>query len=94
MYQYFLLTLIDNVEAKLVLGIVTVEEESGLVGGAEQRAWHHWAAEPINHCSRFQTSTAHLQIVVYRLCREVQKLQVDPWNNKIWLCIVVLFLTA
>lgn len=78
MYQHFLLTLIGNVEARLVLGIVTVEEESGLMGGAEQRAWHHWATEPINHCPCFQTSTPHLQIVMDRLCREVQKLQVDP----------------
>lgn len=78
MCQHFRLTLIDNVEARFVLGIVTVEEESGLMGGAEQRAWNHWATEPINHCSRFQASTPHLQIVVDRLCREVQKLQVDP----------------
>lgn len=68
MLWQILLTLIYNVEARLVLGIVTVEEESGLMGGAEQRAWHHWATEPINHCPRFQTSTSHLQIVVDRLC--------------------------
>lgn len=78
MHQRFPLTLIDNVEARLVLGIVTVEEQSGLVGGAEQRAWHRWATEPVNHCSRLQASTPHLQIVVDRLSREVQKLQVDP----------------
>lgn len=73
-----LLTLIDNVKAGLVLGVVTVEEESGLMGGAEQRAWHHWAAEPINHRPRFQVPTPHFQVVVDRLCGEVQELQVDP----------------
>lgn len=79
----FLLTLIDNVEAGLVLGVVTMEEECGLMGGAEQRAWHHWAAEPINHRSHFQAPTPHLQVVVDGLCGEVQKLQVDPWKEEI-----------
>lgn len=66
--QSLLLTLIDNVEARLVLGVVAVEEESGLVCGAKERVWHHGAAEPINHCSRLQAPTAHLQIVMNRLC--------------------------
>ena len=73
-----LLTLVDNVEAWLVLGVVAVEEESGLVGGAEEGVWHHGATEPINHCSCLKAPTAHLQIVMDRLCGEVQELQMDP----------------
>lgn len=65
-------------EARLVLGIVTMEEESCLMRGAEERVGHHWAAEPINYCSRLKAATAHLQIVMNRLCWEVQKLQMDP----------------
>lgn len=55
-----ILTLVDNVEARLVLGVVTVEEESGLVGGAKERVRHHGATEPINHCSCVQAPAAHL----------------------------------
>lgn len=73
-----LLTLVDNVEARLVLGVVAVEEESGLVGGAKERVGHHGATEPINHCSCLQAPTAHLQIVMDRFCGEVQKLKMDP----------------
>lgn len=65
-------------ETRLVLGIVTVEEESGLVGGAEERIGYQRATEPINHCSCLQGPTAHLQIVMNGLCGEVQKLQMDP----------------
>lgn len=65
-------------EARLVLGVVTVEEESGLMGSAEERVWHHRTTEPINHCSCLQAPTAYFQIVMNRLCGEVQKLQMDP----------------
>lgn len=64
-------------EARLVLGVVAVEEQSGLMCGTEERVWHHRATEAINHCSCLQAPTAHLQIVMNRLCGEVQKLQVD-----------------
>lgn len=68
MDEAFLLTLIDNVETWLVLGVITMEEESGLMGGAEQRAWYRRATEPVNHCSRFQAPAPHLQVVMDRLC--------------------------
>lgn len=67
-------------EARLVLRVVAVEEQGGLVSGAEQGVGHRRAAEPINYCPRLQATTAHLQIVVDRLRGEVQELQVDPWK--------------
>lgn len=76
--QSLLLTLIDNVKASFVLGVVAVEEECGLVCGAKKRVRNHGAAEAINHCSRLQAPTPHFQIVMHRLCGEVQKLQMDP----------------
>lgn len=72
------LTLVHNMEARLVLRVVTVEEQSGFVGGAEEGVGHHGAAKAINHTSCLQTPTAHLQVVMNRLCGEVQKLQMDP----------------
>lgn len=65
-------------EAGLVLGVVTMEEESSLVGGAEKRVGQCGAAKPINHCSCLEAPTADLQIVMNRLCGEVQELEMDP----------------
>lgn len=76
--QTLLLTLIDNVKASFVLGVVAVEEECGLMRGAKKRVRNHRAAEAINHCSCLQAPTPHFQIVMHRLRREVQKLQMDP----------------
>ncbi len=53
-------TLICDVEPWFVLWIVTVEEEAGLVGGAEQRLGDEWTAEPVNDRARLQRSTADL----------------------------------
>lgn len=51
-------------EARFVLRVVAVEEQSGLVGSAKEGVGHRGAAEPINHASCFQSPTAHLQIVM------------------------------
>lgn len=67
----FFLTLVDDVEAGFVLGVVAVEEESGLMGGAKEGVRHHRATEPIYHCSSLQTPTAHLQVIMNGLCWEV-----------------------
>ena len=77
-YQSLVLTLIDDVKTRLVLGIVTVEEQSCLMRGAEERVGDHWAAESINYFRRLMAATAHLQIVMNRFCWEVKKLQMDP----------------
>lgn len=53
-------TLICDVEPWLVLWIVAVEEEAGLVGGAEQRLGDEWTAEPVDDRARLQRSTANL----------------------------------
>lgn len=71
------LTLVDYVEAMLVLGVVAVEKESGLVGRAKEGVGHGGATEPINHRPHFQAPTANFQIVMNRLSGEVQKLEVD-----------------
>lgn len=47
-------------EPWFVLRIVTVEEETGLVGGAEQRLGDDWTTEPVNDGARLQCSTADL----------------------------------
>lgn len=47
-------------EPWFVLWIVAVEEEAGLVGGAEQRLGDDWTAEPVNDRARLQGSTADL----------------------------------
>lgn len=47
-------------EPWFVLWIVAVEEEAGLVGGAEQRLGDDWAAEPVNDRAHLQRSTADL----------------------------------
>lgn len=61
----------------LVLGVITVKEESGLMRGAEKRVGHHRATEPVDHCSCVQTPAANLQVVMNGLCGEVQELQMD-----------------
>ena len=53
-------TLICDVEARLVLGVVAVEEEAGLVGGAEQSFGDDGAAEPVDDRAGLQRSTADL----------------------------------
>lgn len=53
-------TLICDVKAWFVLRIVAVEEEAGLVGGAEQRFGEEWTTEAINDRAGLQTSTADL----------------------------------
>lgn len=53
-------TLIGDVKAWFVLWIVTVEEEAGLVGGAEERLGDDWTAEPVDDGARLQRSTADL----------------------------------
>lgn len=65
-------------EAGLVLGVVAMEEQSSLMGSAEERIGQRGATEPINHCSCLKAPTADLQIVMNRLCGEVQKLEMDP----------------
>lgn len=55
-----------------------MEEQSSLMGGAEKRIGQRGATEPINHCSCLKAPTADLQIVMNRLCGEVQKLEMDP----------------
>lgn len=53
-------TLICDVEPWFVLWIVTVEEEAGQVGGAEQRLGDDWATEAVDDWSGLQCSTADL----------------------------------
>lgn len=55
-----------------------MEKQGGLVRGAKEGVGHRGATKAINHYSRLQVPTAHLQIVVDRLSGEVQKLQMDP----------------
>lgn len=54
-----------------------MEEEAGLVGGAEQRLGDGWTAEPVDDGARLQRSTADLQVIVDRFSGEVEKLEVD-----------------
>lgn len=75
-------TLIRDVEPGFVLWIVTVEKKAGLVGGAEQRFGHDWAAESVNDRARLQCSTTDLQVIVDCFCGEVQKLEMDAWERK------------
>lgn len=74
-------TLICDVEPWFVLWIVTVEEEAGLVSGAEQRLGDDWTAEPVNDRAQLQYSTADLQIIMDCFSREVQKLEMDTWET-------------
>lgn len=71
------LTLVCDLEAGLVLGVVAVEEEVGLVRGAEERRGHLGPAEAVDDGARLCVATAHLQVVVYGLRGEVEELQVD-----------------
>lgn len=54
-----------------------MEEEAGLVGGAEQRLGDLWSTEPVNHRARFQSSTPNLQVVMDCLRGKIEELQVD-----------------
>lgn len=58
-------------EPWFVLWVVAVEEEAGLVGGAEQRLGDDRAAEPVDHRAHLQCSTADLQVIVDRFGGEV-----------------------
>lgn len=70
-------TLIRDVEARLVLRVVAVEEEAGLVGGAEERLGHQRPAEAVDDRAGLQRAAADLQVVVDGLGGEVEELQVD-----------------
>lgn len=59
-----------------------MEKKAGLVGGAEQRFGHDWAAESVNDGARLQCSTTDLQVIVDCFCGEVQKLEMDAWERK------------
>lgn len=54
-----------------------MEEEAGLVGGAEKRLRDDRTAEPVNDRAHLQRSTADLQVIVNCLSGEVQELEVD-----------------
>lgn len=58
-------------EPWFVLWIITVKEEAGLVGGAEQRLRDDRATESVNDWARLQRSTADLQVVVDGFSGEV-----------------------
>lgn len=64
-------------ESWFVLGIVTVEEEAGLVGGAEQRLGDDRPTEAVDDRAGLQRSAADLQVVVDRLGGEVHELEMD-----------------
>lgn len=59
-----------------------MEEEAGLVGGAEEGLGHLGAAEPVDHRARLQGAAADLQVVVDGLRGEVQELQVDSFMEE------------
>lgn len=69
--------MICDVEAGFVLRVVTVEEEAGLVGGAEEGFRDDRSAKPINHRAGLQSATADLQVIMDRFGGEVHKLQMD-----------------
>lgn len=74
-------TLVGDLEARFVLGVVAVEEEARLVGGAEHGLGHLRAAEAVDHRARLQVAAADLQVVVDGLRGEVEELQVDAWGE-------------
>ena len=76
-----IITLVCDVETRLVLRVIAVEEEAGLVGGAKQRLGDDWSAEPVNHRAGLHVATADLEVVVDRFCGEVEELQMDPWRK-------------
>lgn len=56
-------TLVRDVEARLVLRVVAVEEETGLVGSAEERLGDERPAEAVDDRAGLQRSAADLQVV-------------------------------
>lgn len=64
-------------EAGLVLRVVAVEEETGLVGRAEERLGDQRPTEAVDDRARLQRAAADLQVVVDGLGGEVEELQVD-----------------
>lgn len=70
-------TLVCYVEARFVLRVVAVEEEAGLVRGAEQRLGDGRPAEAVDHRARLQRPAADFQVVVDGFGREVQELKMD-----------------
>lgn len=70
-------TLVRDVEAGLVLRVVAVEEEGGLVGGAEERLGDERPAEAVDDRAGLQRAAADLQVVVDGLGGEVEELQLD-----------------
>lgn len=70
-------TLVRDVEAWLVLRVVAVEEETGLVGSAEERLGDERPAEAVDDRAGLHRAAADLQVVVDGLGGEVEELQVD-----------------
>lgn len=70
-------TLVRDVEARLVLRVVAVEEETGLVGSAEERLGDERPAEAVDDRAGLHRAAADLQVVVDGLGGEVEELQVD-----------------
>lgn len=70
-------TLVRDVETRLILRVVAVEEETGLVGGAEERLGDERPAEAVDDRAGLQRAAADLQVVVDGLGGEVEELQVD-----------------
>lgn len=71
--------MVCDVEAGLVLRVVAVEEERGLVGGAEERLGDQRPTEAVDDRAGLQRAAADLQVVVDGLGGEVEELQVDTW---------------
>lgn len=69
-------------EARLVLRVVAVEEERGLVGGAEERLGDQRPTEAVDDRAGLQGAAADLQVVVDGLGGEVEELQVDSWGGR------------
>lgn len=71
-------------ETGFVLRVVTVKEEAGLVGRAEERFWNNRPAEPIDHRARVQRPATDFKVVVHSFRGEVEELQMNPWiiNNR------------
>lgn len=75
------LTLILQLESWPVLGVVTVEVHSGLVGRGEQGAWKLTSAESAHDAAGLIGAIPDFYEVVVGLGGEVQELDMSSWEQ-------------
>lgn len=78
---FLVLTLILQLESWPVLGVVTVEIHSGLVGRGEQGAWKLASTESAHHAAGLVGAVPDFDEVVVGLGGEVQELDVSSWEQ-------------